>query len=148
MYGNVPPDGAAVAVPDVQKLDVDVNARLKQFTVIKTESVNVPQAVVMVTVYSVVTVGVAYVVAEVGLVTVTGGAHEKVAAVLQVAVSKVLSPAIILVGLPDIVKDTADEETETFPEAEHPFESCTTTEYVPPVNPVMVAVVPPPGDQR
>ena len=94
---------------------------LKQFTVTNTESVNVPQAVVMVTVYSVVTVGVAYVVAEVGLVTVTGGAHEKVAAVLQVAVSKVLSPAIILVGLPDIVKDTADEETETFPEAEHPF---------------------------
>ena len=99
MYGNVPPDGAAVAVPDVQKLDVDVNARLKQFTVIKTESVNVPQAVVMVTVYSVVTVGVAYVVAEVGLVTVTGGAHEKVAAVLQVAVSKVLSPIIIVAGL-------------------------------------------------
>jgi len=59
VYGNVPPDGAAVAVPDVQKLDVDVKARLKQFTVTNTESVNVPQAVVMVTVYSVVTGGAA-----------------------------------------------------------------------------------------
>jgi len=43
---------------------------------IKTESVKVPHGVVIVTVYSVVVVGCAYVLDEVGLVTDAAGDHE------------------------------------------------------------------------
>ena len=86
--------------------------------------------------------------AEVGLVTVNGGAHEKVAAALQDAMSNVLSPTIIVAGLPvaEYIKLSLVMVTE--PVTLHPEESVTVTLYVPADKPDMLFVVCPPGAHK